>query len=85
MMWVVPIEMGLATLLEEREFVLDLDHEVHQKYSEQDLEHQTMKMKEIDELLWMNVFFSWRLVDLDLDFQQGGVMAFYIAFFWGEF
>ena len=35
-----------------------IDHEVHQKYSEQDLE---LQMKEVDELFLMNVFFCLRL------------------------
>ena len=43
---------------------------------EQDLEHQMKKIKEVDKLLWMNIFFCWRLVHLDLDFQKGRVMVF---------
>ena len=44
------IYLGLARLVEEREFFLDLHHEFHLKYLEQDLEHEMMKMKEVDKL-----------------------------------
>ena len=69
MMWLASTEMGLPRLIVEGEFFLDLDHEVHLKYLGQDLEQKMMKMKEVDKLLLMNVFFCWRLVHLDVDFQ----------------
>ena len=57
MLWLGSTEMGLARLIVEGEFFVDLDHEVHPKYLGQDLEQKMMKMKEVDKLLLMNIFF----------------------------
>ena len=72
MLWLGSTEMGLARLIAEGEFFLD--HEVHLKYFARDLEQKMMKMKEVDKLLLMNVFFCLRLVHLDFDLQDEEIL-----------
>ena len=57
--------LGLAKLNKEKEFFLDLHHEVHLKYSEQDLEHEMKKMKEVDKLSLSRLLEEREFDDLD--------------------